>query len=65
MAWIMGTANDEEIADLKSRGVEVEIVSNEREAAFFGGNREEDEDHMILVYIDVDARDLVVVSEQI
>lgn len=64
MAWIMGTASPQEIGDLLSRGYEVEIVSDEREEAFFGGKRDKDEDRMVLVYLDADARDLVVAGTQ-
>ncbi len=61
MAWILGTANDQEIAELELAGVEVTVLNNTQEAGLFGGLREteeDDTDKMIMVYVDVDVIDV-------
>jgi hypothetical protein len=60
MAWVLGTANQEEIRDLLDKHYEVETITPEREKAFFGGLREADDtDQLIMVYLDVDAIDVI------
>lgn len=56
MAWIIGAANEGEMTEIRDRGFEIDILTNEQEKTLFGGLREPDDtDSMIMVYVDTDA----------
>jgi len=62
MAWVIGTANEEEIRALREKNFEVEDLPPCKEIMLFGGLREresDDPDRLIMVYIEEDAKKLI------
>lgn len=69
MAWIIGVANEEEIKRIRKAGYVIdEILTDDREKTIFGASRKEDygeeqEDKMIMLFVDCDVPDLLDMGE--
>ncbi len=61
MAWIVGQVTKSDLAVLKKKYEEVNILTPEQEKALWGDCREDEDDQepMIVVYLDCDATELL------
>ena len=58
MAWILGSASEQEVTSLRKAGYEVTTLEARQETALFGGVDEERSDSMVMVWVDCDVVDL-------
>ncbi len=60
MAWIIGSASEQEVTSLRRAGYEVTTVEERQEIALFNGVDEErpPTDSMVMVWVDCDVLDL-------
>jgi len=60
MAWVLGSASEQEIDSLREADYEVTILNAEQESALFGSVDEERiRDKMVMVWVDCDVVSLV------
>lgn len=63
MAWVVGQVTQRELAALKQRYEEVNVLTEAQENTLWGGSRElvdgEDQEPMIIVWVDCDAMELL------
>jgi hypothetical protein len=64
MAFILGVASPEEISRIRKAGYEIdEVLTEDKERALWGQSRkdqnEDDDDVMIMLYVDCDIPDLL------
>lgn len=60
MAWILGSASEQEVTSLRKAGYEVTTIDERQETALFNGVDEERPatDSMVMVWVDCDVLDL-------
>lgn len=65
MAWVLGSASEQEVKSMRDAGYEVTTLSDAQETALFGGVDEERiSDKLVQVWVDCDVTDLLVPGKE-